>query len=214
MKALPGGMFCPESDYDTFLRWERQGPNDVTNALAAINALGTASRRCCIQAGGLIGTWARHLAVDYDRVLTFEPNPESFVCLAANTWDVPNITALPFALGAHGETEVCLFNDTDQLQNIGMTNVDCTADVSAPVMAIDALERDDVDLIYLDIEGYERRALEGARETIERCRPIIGVEHNGLCFQYGRPALAYLTEDLGYEIVTKLPNDDVILRPR
>ncbi len=212
MKALPSGMFCPESDYDTFLRWERQGPNDVTNALAAINALGTASRRCCIQAGGLIGTWARFLAVDYDRVLTFEPNPASFMCLVANTYDVANITPLPFALGDRWEQMVYLINDGD---NIGTTHVEpeCAGDVTAPVMSIDALERTDVDLIYLDVEGYETRVLQGAEQTISRCRPIIGIEDNSLRDRYGTPAFDYLTE-LDYEVHAQLPNDDLILRPR
>jgi hypothetical protein len=33
-----------------------------------------------------------------------------------------------------------------------------------------------VTIIQLDVEGYEHNALEGAKETIERCKPIIIVE--------------------------------------
>jgi hypothetical protein len=37
-----------------------------------------------------------------------------------------------------------------------------------------ALER--LDLLKLDVEGMEAEALDGARETIERCKPILFVE--------------------------------------
>jgi hypothetical protein len=31
-------------------------------------------------------------------------------------------------------------------------------------------------VIHLDVEGYERAALEGARKTIARCRPLLVLE--------------------------------------
>jgi hypothetical protein len=36
-----------------------------------------------------------------------------------------------------------------------------------------------VDFIKLDLEGYEYRALLGAAETLERCRPIVMFEEKG-----------------------------------
>jgi hypothetical protein len=32
------------------------------------------------------------------------------------------------------------------------------------------------DLIHLDIEGYEKKALLGGRKTIERCNPVVVIE--------------------------------------
>jgi hypothetical protein len=45
-----------------------------------------------------------------------------------------------------------------------------------PMITIDSLGLDDIDLMQLDLEGFEYDALVGARETIERCKPVIIVE--------------------------------------
>jgi FkbM family methyltransferase len=51
--------------------------------------------------------------------------------------------------------------------------------VSVPTATLDAFaeERDlDVDIVKLDVETHERAVLDGARSTIERCRPAIVIE--------------------------------------
>src|SRR5213082_2315512 len=49
--------------------------------------------------------------------------------------------------------------------------------VTAQVQSIDYLCRtSEIGIIHLDVEGYETPALEGALETIRRCRPIFIVE--------------------------------------
>lgn len=61
-----------------------------------------------------------------------------------------------------------------------------------------------IDLIKIDVEGFEREVLLGARETIARFRPKLIVEwHNA--FFHDRPGAAQalydlLTEDLGYRL--------------
>lgn len=51
------------------------------------------------------------------------------------------------------------------------------------LISIDELNLNKVDFIKLDIEGYERKAIDGCKETIKRCRPILLIEswkdHNG-----------------------------------
>ena len=85
-----------------------------------------------------------------------------------------------------------------------------------PTITIDALLRDDVDLIYLDIEGYETKALLGGANTIERCRPVIGIEDkkNNLWAKYGhkRSPVDMLISDFGYREVARV-HLDVILAP-
>jgi len=50
------------------------------------------------------------------------------------------------------------------------------ATVPVQKLALDTLQLPRVDFIKIDIEGMELEALEGARETIARCRPILLIE--------------------------------------
>ena len=50
------------------------------------------------------------------------------------------------------------------------------ATVPVQKMALDTLQLPRVDFIKIDIEGMEMEALEGASETIARCRPILLIE--------------------------------------
>jgi len=65
--------------------------------------------------------------------------------------------------------------------------------VTIPTVAIDSLALPRIDLIKLDIEGMELDAIEGAAESLARCRPILIVESiksdkaklNGVLLRHG-----------------------------
>ena len=61
------------------------------------------------------------------------------------------------------------------------------------VSSIDALVPADrqVSVIHMDLEGFEKKALAGARQTILRCRPFLAIE--------GRIGAAWMNEMLGEE---------------
>jgi FkbM family methyltransferase len=48
--------------------------------------------------------------------------------------------------------------------------------VQVQKLALDALQLPRVDFIKIDVEGMEIEALEGGRQTVERCRPILLIE--------------------------------------
>ena len=155
----------------------RDGPGDLDAAVPMLlrNLKG---RRTCIQAGACIGIWPLRLAQFFDRVISFEPEPTNYHCAVANTAHLDNVEIHEASLGNDSDVTVKMRLDKGEIGNSGAHYVVAGGDI--PTVVIDDLGLDDVDLIYLDIEGYEATALKGAAETIRRCRPVIGVEDKGL----------------------------------
>jgi FkbM family methyltransferase len=77
--------------------------------------------------------------------------------------------------------------------------VDVADDKLVPIQKItlDSLELPRVDLIKIDTEGMEMQALEGARETLERCRPILLIES----IKAGRELLRAWLKERGYQVI-------------
>jgi FkbM family methyltransferase len=169
--------------------------------------------RRAIQAGGNIGVWPCRLAPNFQVVETFEPDPVSRECLLANVQGCPpgRVIVHPTAVGAApGSVRI----KHRGLGSHRVLNIDENADHFARVdiTPIDSLERDDVDLLQLDIEGFEWHALVGAQATIARCHPIIQIELRGFVEKYG-----HTDEDVrrmlvgwGYRQVSKQPGNDVV----
>jgi len=76
-------------------------------------------------------------------------------------------------------------------------------------MTIDSLNLPKVDLIKLDVEGMEEKALDGARETIARCRPLLFVEF----IKSDRANLERLFTEMGYRWEVSLTLGDFICYP-
>lgn len=76
---------------------------------------------------------------------------------------------------------------------------DFTEEVRIETLDKMLLSRPRIDVIHLDIEGYEFEALEGAKKIIERDKPIIILEIDGRALDYNR----YM-KLLGYQPVEQL----------
>jgi FkbM family methyltransferase len=161
----------------------------------------------CVQAGGNCGVWPMELGKKFGTVYTFEPDHDNFVCLAHNCSYQSNIVAIQAALGQPGEAPIQLEGDRS---NCGGYQV--APGGSIPVLTIDSLNLPSCGLIALDIEGYEAKALQGAQETLHRCRPVILLEMKGIGAKYGRPddeLHFWLTEGFGYRMIEKLLRDRI-----
>lgn len=130
--------------------------------------------RTVIQAGGNCGVYPLLYTEFFNNVYTFEPDPLSFFCLV-NNCQMPGISKFNCALGEQFSTVVM-----DELipENRGMNKVRNAEDskYSIPVLPLDSFNVNNIDLIQLDLEGYEDKALLGATNTINNNRPIIIVE--------------------------------------
>jgi len=104
------------------------------------------------------------------RVIAFEPNPAPLECLRHNC-----PTAEIHQQVLSDRTEEVAFK-ADTLPNLGGGFVGSGGNIKVQAIRLDDMQLSRLNLIKLDIEGYELRALMGATETICRCSPVIQME--------------------------------------
>lgn len=171
-----------------------------------IEALPEGRRRTVIQAGGHVGIFANEMAGKFKSVLTFEPDADNFKCLIRNVTH-ENVCAHNMALGQEAGSIALVERDD---HNSGSIGLDPDGVATVPVVAVDELEPESVDLIYLDIEGMEGPALWGASKTIRRDLPLIVCENKGLeHLTKTEGVLEQFMVQHGYRKVARLMRDDV-----
>lgn len=198
MKIVHGLAF-PDADEFMVQELTAQGTYQIDHLEAAL--LHVTDVGIAIDGGAHVGTWSMRLATVFDRVLAFEPSPDTFECLQRNAEPYPNIECRPEALGAApGFVTMALDAANTARANTGARFAGVGADV--PVVTIDSLSLEHVGFLKLDVEGSEPRALAGAVETIRRCRPIILFENKWLWvrhFSLPKDAVSSLLRTLGYD---------------
>ena len=156
--------------------------------------------------------WPIALAKEFETVYTFEPHPLNFVALTVNTAHLPNVVRTQAALGVMPDL-IRLELASHELANCGAFYVASGGQI--PVVRIDDFQYPACDLLYLDIEGFELNALQGAVKTIIRHRPTIVIEDKGLSEKYGSQqgdAEKWLA-GIGY-VVAERVHKDVVLTPK
>ncbi len=133
-----------------------------------------------IDAGAHIGTHTlalAKLAGPEGRVYAFEPQRKIFRELVYNMRlnGVSNVVPLRFALGdSAGVIEMARAT----LGNEGATPVGLGGD-QAELRSLDSFGFRNVSFMKIDVEGFEDHVLDGARETVQRNRPVILIEIQG-----------------------------------
>jgi FkbM family methyltransferase len=139
-------------------------------------------RRTAIDIGAHIGHWSLGMAGRFRRVIAFEPVDEHADCFERNVLLADDPTTFGYkrirehvslrrlACGsAAGQVRI-----TRDPNNSGASHVAGAGEIE--MVPLDAFGFDDVDLIKMDVEGYEANVIAGARDTILRCRPIVCAE--------------------------------------
>ena len=106
-------------------------------------------------------------------VYAFEPNPIALECLRHNMDGRKNVIVVPVALGEKrgwGSMKIDGYN-------IGASQVYRDGG-KIEICALDIFNWKRLDFMKIDAEGHEPWILDGARETIMRCRPVMLIEVN------------------------------------
>ncbi len=134
--------------------------------------------------GAHIGThavfFAKRVGAD-GRVFAFEPQRVSFELLCGNAAlnNLLNLKCLNLAVGArNGVIEIPIVDPTTEFNYGGVSITTGLKGEPVPLVTVDSLGLAKCDFIKADVEGVEIDVLEGARETITRCRPILFLEND------------------------------------
>ena len=130
-----------------------------------------------IQAGGNCGVYPLLFSEFFNNVYTFEPDPLNFFCLT-NNCQATGIVKFNCALDE--KPRLMTIKEVNS-SNRGMNKVepyitDKSNRLSVPSISIDSLNLQRVKLIQLDLEGFELQAINGAKKTIRKNKPIIILE--------------------------------------
>ena len=123
--------------------------------------------------GANIGLWSRDLCNQFESVMAFEPVAQFRNCLEKNV-TAENLLVMPCALG-NKETRIQMIVTEG---NTGHSHVDQNSFGSGDVEmhCLDYFKLEAVDYIKIDCEGYELPIVQGAEQTIKRCKPVMVVE--------------------------------------
>lgn len=166
---------------DACLHWNVRDLQTLEEALK--HARGN---RCAVQAGSNLGLFPKRLAESFSVVHTFEPDPKLSAQARHNAPEA-NVLHWLAAIGNSRDSVKLGYGRRDgssRPNHEGLTHVVGTGGDTMQVV-LDDMMLEDLDFMYLDIEGYELFALQGAEKTIERCRPTIVVEINNTLTHYG-----------------------------
>ena len=168
--------------------------------------------RSVVQAGGSLGVFAQWLASRFRAVYCFEPDPRIFRMMVRNLVHDEKVVMMQAALGCERRfvaTSRSRRRKVETLPHDGVTHV--SGPGILPTLRVDDLGLEDLDLLVLDLEGYEHNALRGAEATIEECRPVVMIEVCENCRFEG-----VVEEDIrtwlrirGYELVFRAHSDEV-----
>lgn len=136
--------------------------------------------------GANIGLTTLTAARRASQVVAFEPQPTTHACLVktieANR--LKNIRAVELALGAT-KGEISFFADSNSSSAshiIADSTLGRQSDVKVEMTTLDNFVEDEsirrIDLIKIDVEGFEIDAISGAKNTLYKLRPAIFVEFN------------------------------------
>lgn len=156
------------------MKGQKQAQIDEVATLHTILAAGIVEdHSLAIDGGAHVGTWSAVLAQWFDRVLAFEPNPETYAFLVDNMAGLPVEPRCEALLDRRGPIRVYSPKPGKPLSGWRVAK---DADGAGMATTIDRLRLKSCGLIKLDLEGCELLALQGAVKTIKRCRPVLVVE--------------------------------------
>jgi FkbM family methyltransferase len=161
-----------------------------------------------VDVGANVGLYSFALCSKFQHVDAFEPLANASQPLI--DYKKPNISVHAVALSNEAgqaeliipkendkpiQTRASLNHSTIQSAGLGMQ----PEVVQVELVRLDDFYFNDIDLLKIDVEGHELQVLHGARNTIERCRPLLVIEIEQRHLKTPIETVFNFLENLGYE---------------
>ena len=158
--------------------------------------------------GAWSGTWSYAMQKFCKSIIAFEPDSINFECLHKNLGPFNHITCNQNAIG-------------EKIGRVSLTEDNFTQakriedkEGNVQMFTVDYYNYSDVELIKIDVEGYEMRVLEGATQTLKSVKFLM-IELNNNTKKYGSNNLQVEKhiESLGFRTLISIWPDKVYYRP-
>ena len=198
-------------DNDNYVRWgANYEQKQFDSAMKYIS-----NRKVALDCGGHVGIWTKRLSYLFDTVIAFEPIPKHIECHKKNCTE-SNITLNECAL-SDKETKMDMKVGTGR--NTGRSTLEYKSNlvkgdneiIQIQTKTLDSFNIPHVDFMKIDVEKHEVKLIQGAKETIKRCNPIIFIEDHNYFYKKGATGIDWLMS-MGYEILDYVGSYNYILK--
>lgn len=168
-------------DYEEhFVSQVQDYPNTLYQDTILQEAIRLAGNTAAVDIGANMGLQTVRLAQAFSQVYAFEPVVSNWECLLENTKNCGNVTT--FCCGVSDkieELELCLPESSDNSGAWSIVDFKNQSGVRTELnqfVPLDANVHDTIDLIKIDVQGYEMPVLRGSEETLRKCSPVVLIE--------------------------------------
>lgn len=131
--------------------------------------------KLCLDIGANFGVMTQALEANGFECIAFEPQPYVFKILEKNVFKCYNI-GLGEVPGVFKMQKIFDGNRANYGGNSILDHSTMNPTIDINVDTLDNFYFQNVGFMKIDVEGFEEKVLRGAKETIERCRPIMYIE--------------------------------------
>lgn len=201
------GIWVPSNDIH-IEQWKSGQPftqNKCLNSFISWCQSQNKKFRTALDIGAWCGTWSVAMSTYCKNIHAFEPDSTHFECLSRNVGPYVHIDPKMIALGDNNDT-VALTNDNfTQARRIhGKGDIQ--------LHTIDSFDFKNVDLIKIDVEGYEMRVLKGAEKTLKTCQFLmIELNNNSKKYQSSNIEIEQYLSQIGFRTLIDIWPDKVFV---
>ena len=173
-------------------------------------------RRVCLDVGANIGQTTIGFSPYFQKIISFEPNPPVYECLLKNIEEhnLKNVNTHRIGIGDVVEKRDFKYNHIKPgtsrfLENGEKAGGSAGRRTNIKIETLDnfLFKNTEVDLIKIDVEGYEEKVVTGAKNLLLNHKPTVVLEVRPLHIETHKPRIDKFMRQIGYTCLYKRRTD-------